>query len=297
MTKNFSREAVVVAILQTKGNAETPGSTAVTVVSKDESGNVVAAKGITVPGAEAGFAKSCMFVDTDVANGTHSLYENIGDATTANFDLLGTSSTSDIENLAVTAAKLANTLDLAGKTVTVDELLTNSNVGTLGTGVTAVEKGDGVHHVTVLTLTNVDLGAIAGAAAEATGALIYTFPAGSHIHTVTTLSVGVVGDVGVQADTPDLGIGSVVGSGANATLNAVGSTSEDYVTGQTMTDANGTPTNFGPTGATAGVLTDISLNHPAAVKTMYLNIADTWAAASAALLASGVVIIEWTTLT
>lgn len=170
-----------------------------------------------------------------------------------------------------------------------------TNKGTAGTGITAVESGDGVNHVTTLTLASFDLGAIAAAAAEATGALIYTFPAGVHLHKVSYMSIGVVGAAGVAADTPDLGVGSVIATGAVATLDGTG-TFEDYITGQTMTDMAGTASVVGPIGATAGILTGISLNKAADVKAVHLNIADTWAAASATTLASGTIVLEWTTL-
>ena len=173
---------------------------------------------------------------------------------------------------------------------------TEANTGTEGTGVEAEEFGDGMNHTTVLTLTNVDLGAVSGAGAEAHGAKIYEFPAGDvHIQEVTHMNVGVVGDAGVQADTPNIGIGSVVGSGANATLTAVGATSMDYITEQTMTNANGAATAI-MTAATAGYGTGISLNATGDVKDVFLNIADTWAAASAALLATGTVVIKWTSM-
>ena len=90
MTKFFTREKVAVKQLQKIGNTETPGSTEVTVLNKDASGNVTEALGTTVPSdAEAGFAKGCKFVDTNLADGQHPVYVNVGDEVSCNFDQQG----------------------------------------------------------------------------------------------------------------------------------------------------------------------------------------------------------------
>ena len=170
-----------------------------------------------------------------------------------------------------------------------------SNNGTPGTGVTALEIGDGYNHTTILTMTAQALDPPTAGAAEAHGHLLYTFPAGVHVHEVTYMDIALQGGGTVDTDTPDVGIGSVIGSGANATLNAVGATSEDYITGQTATNCSGTATVVGPVGAVAGVLTGISLNGAADVKAVYLNYADTWAGADT-LAATGTVVLKWTTL-
>jgi len=194
----------------------------------------------------------------------------------------------------VTAGKLASTLDLSGKTVTAGELLTKSNTGIPGTNVTAVEYGEGRNHTTVLTISGLEY-TIAGAADEAIGKLIYTFPAGVHTHEVSYMSVALQGGGTIDADTPEVGIGSVIASGAVATLGAVGATSEDYIVGTAAADCSGTATVVGPVGATAGVLTGISLNKAADVKAVHLNIADGWAGADTAT-ASGTVVLKWTTI-
>jgi len=195
-----------------------------------------------------------------------------------------------LPNTSVTDAMLSNTLDLAAKTITLGNT-EGGVIGTAGTNVTAAHYGDGYHHTTVLTLTDVAI-AIAAAADEGNGALIYTFPAGVHIHEVSYMSVALQGGGTVNADTPDIGIGSVVASGANALLSAVGATSEDYITGQTASDCNGTATVVGPLGATAGILTGISLNKAADVKAVYLNVADGWAGTDT-VAASGTVVLKW----
>ena len=232
---------------------------------------------------------------TDHANvglaDTHRTGNGSDHANVALNDAHRTGNGSDHANVATATTNIAN---LTNGTTLRTGRIQNSATGSVGTvpaGVTAVHYGNGSHITTVLTLTNVDLGAIAGAANQATGALIYTFPAGVHVHEVTYMSIGVVGDLAVQADTPDLGIGSVVAAGAVAVLSGT-ATFEDYITGQTMTNVSGTA-SVAMTTATAGALTGISLNAAASAKTLYLNIANGWAAASAALLASGTVVLKW----
>lgn len=54
---------------------------------KDEDGMILLATGTGVPDdAVAGFAKGCLFIDTDVAAGTTGLYVNVGTTSAANFD-------------------------------------------------------------------------------------------------------------------------------------------------------------------------------------------------------------------
>jgi hypothetical protein len=225
-------------------------------------------------------------------NDTHRTSNGTDHANVGLADTHRTGNGSDHANVATNTTNISN---LTNGTTVITGRTQNSATGSVGTvpaGVTAVHYGNGSHITTVLTLANVDLGAIAGAGAAATGALIYTFPAGVHVHEVSYMSVGVVGDLAVQADTPDFGIGSVIASGANALLSDVGATCEDYITGQTLNDVNGTA-EVAMTVATAGALTGISLNAAGDVKAVHLNIADTWAAASAALLASGTVVLKW----
>lgn len=57
------------------------------VFIRDTAGNAVLARGATVPAdAAAGYAKGCHFIQTDGTNHTNTLYANIGNATTANFN-------------------------------------------------------------------------------------------------------------------------------------------------------------------------------------------------------------------
>ena len=176
-----------------------------------------------------------------------------------------------------------------------DDIRLATSVGTSGTGVTAVHQGSGRNIITVLTLSGQTLDPPTAAAAEAHGHLLYTFPTGAHFHEVTYMSIALQGGGVVNTDTPNIGIGSVVASGAVSVLGGT-ATFEDYITGQTASDCNGTVTGtvtVAMTAATAGYGTGISLNVAASTKTVCLNYADTWAGADT-LTATGTVTIKWT---
>lgn len=163
---------------------------------------------------------------------------------------------------------------------------------TAAAGCTAISNGDGRNYVTEITLTSPTI-AIAGAAAEANGVLVGTFPAGAHLQEVTYMSVALQGTGTVDTDTPDVGIGSAIATGAVSVLGGT-PTFEDYITGQTAADCNGTAT-VAMTAATAGYGTGISLNASGDTKTIHLNVADTWAGADT-ITATGKVVIKWTVM-
>jgi len=91
------------------------------------------------------------------------------------------------------------------------------------------------------------------------------------------------------ADTPDVGLGTVVASGAVAVLSGTG-TFEDLLTGQTATDCNGTAIKA--TEATANAYT---ATEQVTARGCYLNVADTWTGIMGAekLLANGTIIVDW----
>jgi hypothetical protein len=63
-------------------------STEVTIL-KDQLGDKLFVTGTTVPtDTTTGYAKSCLFIDTDVATGTGSLYLNKGTKTSCVFTLV-----------------------------------------------------------------------------------------------------------------------------------------------------------------------------------------------------------------
>lgn len=61
------------------GTAATVNSVSITVLQNDPSGNILYAIGTTVPtNGSSGYAKGCLFVDTDAAEGTTGLNCNKG---------------------------------------------------------------------------------------------------------------------------------------------------------------------------------------------------------------------------
>jgi len=174
-------------------------------------------------------------------------------------------------------------------TLITSSAITNSaNVGTANTGVTAVERGDGRQHQTVLTFTNLAVGSATGAANLAFGKLLYTLPAGVQNYKVAYMNVTLTGAAGIVADTPDVGIGTVIGSGAVAVLGGT-ATFEDIITGQTSGAIDGT---------NAIIANDNTVDlfrNTADAKTVHLNVADGWAAAGA-VTATGTIVLEWSTI-
>ena len=96
------------------------------VISVDVDGNILAASGLTIPTGLEGFVKGATFTKTDATG--NGLYMNTGTSTVAAWDLIDQSTTANIDDLAitteklaanaVTAAKLAASLDLAGHAIT-----------------------------------------------------------------------------------------------------------------------------------------------------------------------------------
>ncbi|MCI0489377.1 MAG: hypothetical protein L0229_22520 [Blastocatellia bacterium] len=171
----------------------------------------------------------------------------------------------------------------------VRESKTTGNVGTPATGVTAVEYGDGRNHQTVLTV-NAALPAIAGGANLGVGKLLYTLPAGAVIVESAHMNLSITQTQGnINADTPDGGLGTVIASGAVATLDGT-PTFENIITGQTFNDCNGTA-EVKTAIPTAGVPLVIEA---ADAHTIHFNVADLWAASGdAAAALAGTVVINW----
>lgn len=173
-----------------------------------------------------------------------------------------------------------------GSSANTQSPLTTQNVGTVATNVTAVEHGDGVHHKTVLTVTNAVLPNIPGGANLAVGVLLYTLPAGVINVRSTYMSLAIQEvDSNINADTPDVGIGTVIATGVVTVLGGT-ATFEDFLTGRAADDCDGTA-------ELAQVQTDLAI--PAAnAHTLHFNAADGWAASGdTGALVSGTVIIEW----
>ena len=157
--------------------------------------------------------------------------------------------------------------------------------------------GGGMMRTTVrLESHPVNTAAIAGGADKGFGVKLFGFDddlsnvASTDIIAITgagiTLSLE-ESDGYITADTPDLGLGTVVATGTVAVLSGT-ATFEDILTGQSMNDCNGTvehqylmlATPKAGTGATD----------------CYLNLADGWAASgesAGTLVATGFVVVDW----
>lgn len=169
-------------------------------------------------------------------------------------------------------------------------LVRANDAGTAGTSVTASESVNGQQRVTKLTLAALDVEAVAGAADEAIGILLYTFPAGALLVRAAYMNIALGNtDSTIAADTPEVGLGTTKGDGANATLGAVGTGAENIIEGQVASDVNGTYTLKRETERTLVIQADE--NHG-----VYLNVADGWAGADTMVDATGNVLLEWTVL-
>jgi hypothetical protein len=72
--------------VQLNGWSETVNSVSITTLLTDGSGDILLATGTTVPtNSSTGFAKGCLFIDTDVGTGTTGLYCNKGTNTACAF--------------------------------------------------------------------------------------------------------------------------------------------------------------------------------------------------------------------
>ena len=114
------------------GNDVTIDGADIEIILEDEAENILMGRGTTVPSADAGFAKGCIFIKTDAGNGVKALYENQGTTASCSFNLIGDITEAEIANLAVTTAKLANLAVTGAKiaegTITASKLATGLEV-------------------------------------------------------------------------------------------------------------------------------------------------------------------------
>ena len=171
-------------------------------------------------------------------------------------------------------------------------LRTDANVGTAGTGVTAVEYGDGYNHVTVLTLSSAALTPTTiPADAEGAGVIIYTFPVGDYLFTACHMDITAFTGTGFSAtNAVDIGLGSLISSCDIFTLPPAAM--EDCVTGQTVADIS-SPATEKSNVATAGapLLFEAAGSH-----VIHLNVAGTWNDTFTDPIVTGTVTIYWTFL-
>lgn len=165
-----------------------------------------------------------------------------------------------------------------------------ANVGTVNalTGLSVAEYGNETSHKTVLTLASVAIGSPTGAAALGFGKLMYTLPAGACNILISKLNVSLACGGTVTADTPKIGMGTVVASGVVSVLSGT-ATFQNILTGQTISDVNGTATvkTLKATSSPFELIVET-----ADVHTIYLNLANTWAGADA-VTATGTITIEY----
>ena len=174
--------------------------------------------------------------------------------------------------------------------ITTPKVITSGNNGTANTGVTAVEYGDGYQHTTILTVSQVDALTTADLASIADGYLLYTFPAGAIIINYAYMSMGMTATTEQLGDTPDVGLGTVIATGAVDLLNGT-ATFENIITGQTAV-ANGTA-EIKTALPTAGVPFIIESGD---AHTIHFNVADAWADDTSTDLTAniaGTVVIVW----
>lgn len=175
-------------------------SNPIRVLQKDGSGNVLIATGTEVPTATtAGYAKGCLFIDTNVATGTTGLYENIGTTSSCNFNAIG----------AVTAGEIT----LAQGSVLIGNA---SGVATAldGKGDAKVLVGNGTTMTSValsqdLTITNAGVVTIAKINNLATAAEVNQVCDGN---TATAAEIIQAADLSTQVMTPGAGITAGVGT-------------------------------------------------------------------------------------
>ena len=180
-----------------------------------------------------------------------------------------------------------------------------ADVGTVATDATTsvVEYGNAIEHMTVLTMTNFAIGTSGDNASLGIGAKFYTWPTGVNILVEeVALSGGITAAISVTTDTPEVGIGTVVASGAVATLTTA--TWENLMDGGasgSSVDAAGVAPDVAGTVFHKKSLTTVTPIIKAtggAARDLFLNVADGWAdvTAAGAVTFTGKILIEWKVL-
>lgn len=142
----------------------------------------------------------------------------------------------------------------------------------------------------VCDVNAVALPAIAGGASLAVGRELFTIDHDGPVKIVgSSIDVSIKQTEGnIDSDTPDLGLGTTIASGAVAVLSGTAAF-ENVMTGQTMDDCDGTA-------ETTAVATEL-LIQASGDKTVYLNVADGWAASGdAGALLHGEVVVSYVEL-
>lgn len=173
------------------------------------------------------------------------------------------------------------------------QIISNAtNIGAPGTFITAAEYGYGFDHTTVLTFgAGAVLPAVVGSLGV--GKLVYTFPAGAQQIIGSAMNVGITQTGGlINANTPTVGLGTVVASGAVVVLSGT-ATFQNINVGKAAANCTGTPTEqaVNPTASPFTLITDVG-----GVKAVFFNAAVAWAGADAGPILTGSISLAWKTL-
>jgi hypothetical protein len=181
---------------------------------------------------------------------------------------------------------------------------TSGENGTITTSATttAEERGDDVWHTTKLTLTAFAVGTSGDNASLGIGAKFYSFPAGTIEVTAATMVGGLTAAISNTAQTPEVGIGTVIASGAVAVLSGT-ATFEDVIDGNTSTTGGDT---VAPDVAGTAFYKGGGARLPVLIKTtggksrdLFLNCAVAWAdvTAAGAVTFTGTISLVWRKVT
>lgn len=162
------------------------------------------------------------------------------------------------------------------------------NFGVAATGWTAEEYGNGTLHTTVITNNAAWTKAIASAAL-AFGDDIYTFPLGGIKILGVTYAMTATGATCVS--TPEVGLGTVLAAGANATLGAAGNTTEDITDGTAISAISAVGTAVAVVKLPEADTTNLD-GHTTAIP-VFLNIAGNWAVTETLTFSAITVTITW----
>ena len=182
-------------------------------------------------------------------------------------------------------------LAVTGAQVNTAAVETLANVG-VSAATSVKEYGDGYNHTTVLTCTGLALPQPTGGSALGVGDLVYTFPAGAVILDSAYMNVDVTIGAATKTDEADIGLGSVIATGAVSVLGG-SPTFEDIITGQLLADVDGTDPVPVAAIPTVGAPLFIASGD---AHTVHFNVASDWADAEVAaqdLEYTGVIVLNW----
>ena len=243
-----------ISFLKIIGRSVTIGAETFKVLLRDSSDDILVATGTTVPtDAGDGFAKGCIFIDTNVGAGSQGVYLNVGTSASCNFDVVGTVAagsvaTADLADAAVTFAKMqalttgsimigvadvAAALSIKGDgkiivgngttatsvTVIGDATLTNTGALTIAANAVTSAKLDEktVQYAEVAITSAAVTGTSAGQLGHADGVVLVADPGATKV--VELLSAVLIYDFG----------GAGYGAGGNVTVNTNGGSAQTGV--------------------------------------------------------------------